>query len=630
MKSTWAFLVLFLASMCVIPVSASETAFYYYKNQPVPLTIDSSQVMIAFEGYSINDGMRIMLLKCPELAFDSSIQVPVEDFGLFDLEPGVDYDSLMTSLRGDEIVRSVNPVISVTEEYSEYVGETFVCKFAPFVTKAEIDSLATAYHLMVGSENEYMPGEYVLKTTKQTGYTTIETANLFNNLEQTVYSHPNFYAWLILDGYSVQDEYYLPYQNNVQKVVGLPGYEEGAWEITTGDTNVYIAVLDQGIAPHEDLDETHLFYGYDFERGYLDIYTLTPTDTNEFHGMNVTGLMMAKHNNLVSTSSIEGYPEPEAYRSVAGLAPDCHAFSARIIRNLIQLVPDTTLGRALGFAFRNGASVMNCSWTYLEKGPVDCIDHAIDSAYQYGRGGLGTIIVFSAGNVQYRDSTVRWPNSKENVLAVGAIRQDTDGIHSYSCHGPSVDLVAHSGNMFFEAPGSPYEGGIWSMDLMGSAGFNPRGFDGCGDMNDIDYDCTFAGTSAAAPLVAGTAALVISRRPDLTAAQVMDVLKYSAITDLQWGTITPPDPYYGYGRVNALRALVAVCRGDANNDKQLNTGDAVYLVNFLFREGPAPTPHPGMGDANCDGKLNVGDPVYLVNYVYRGGPAPGICYHYDY
>lgn len=190
MKSTWAFIVLFLASMCAITVSASETAFYYYKNQPAPLTIDSSQVLIAFEGYSPDDGMRILYLIFPELSFDPDEQVSIEEFGLFNLEPGGDYDSLLAALRDFEIVRSVNPVIKVTDEFSEYIGGTFVCKFTPYVTRAEVDSLAAAYHLIVGSENEYMPGEYVLKTTKQTGYTTIEIANLFNNLEQTVYSHP--------------------------------------------------------------------------------------------------------------------------------------------------------------------------------------------------------------------------------------------------------------------------------------------------------------------------------------------------------------------------------------------------------------------------------------------------------
>jgi len=61
--------------------------------------------------------------------------------------------------------------------------------------------------------------------------------------------------------------------------------------------------------------------------------------------------------------------------------------------------------------------------------------------------------------------------------------------------------------------------------------------------------------------------------------------------------------------------------GNANGDGSVNVGDAVFVINYVFRGGPAPTPL-GAGDANCDGKVNVGDAVYLVNYVFRGGPAP--------
>jgi hypothetical protein len=61
--------------------------------------------------------------------------------------------------------------------------------------------------------------------------------------------------------------------------------------------------------------------------------------------------------------------------------------------------------------------------------------------------------------------------------------------------------------------------------------------------------------------------------------------------------------------------------GDANGDKLVNVGDVVYLVTFLYKDGPAPAPMKA-GDANCDGEVDVGDVVYLVNYLYRGGPAP--------
>ncbi|MCP4566177.1 MAG: hypothetical protein GY841_01215 [FCB group bacterium] len=66
--------------------------------------------------------------------------------------------------------------------------------------------------------------------------------------------------------------------------------------------------------------------------------------------------------------------------------------------------------------------------------------------------------------------------------------------------------------------------------------------------------------------------------------------------------------------------------GDANNDGTLNVGDAVFVINRVFKNGPAPAPYAlCSGDANCDCSLNVGDAVYLINYVFKGGPPPCDC-----
>jgi hypothetical protein len=66
--------------------------------------------------------------------------------------------------------------------------------------------------------------------------------------------------------------------------------------------------------------------------------------------------------------------------------------------------------------------------------------------------------------------------------------------------------------------------------------------------------------------------------------------------------------------------------GDANNDGQVNVGDAVYLINFVFKGGPAPKPYAKCsGDANKDCQANVGDAVYVINFVFKGGPAPKPC-----
>jgi plastocyanin len=61
--------------------------------------------------------------------------------------------------------------------------------------------------------------------------------------------------------------------------------------------------------------------------------------------------------------------------------------------------------------------------------------------------------------------------------------------------------------------------------------------------------------------------------------------------------------------------------GDANDDGQTNVGDAVFMINFVFKGGPAP-PCLNEGDANADCQANVGDAVFLINFVFKGGPAP--------
>lgn len=63
--------------------------------------------------------------------------------------------------------------------------------------------------------------------------------------------------------------------------------------------------------------------------------------------------------------------------------------------------------------------------------------------------------------------------------------------------------------------------------------------------------------------------------------------------------------------------------GDANNDGAVNIGDAVWLLNYLFKGGNAP-PCPSEGDANADLAINVGDVVLLIKFVFKAGLAP-IC-----
>ena len=82
----------------------------------------------------------------------------------------------------------------------------------------------------------------------------------------------------------------------------------------------------------------------------------------------------------------------------------------------------------------------------------------------------------------------------------------------------------------------------------------------------------------------------------------------------------------GSGRVNALEA-VKVFRpnppppGDCNSSMVVEAGDIVYLISYLYQNGPPPDPFC-VGDTNASGTIEVGDVSTLISYLYKGGPPP--------
>jgi subtilisin family serine protease len=292
--------------------------------------------------------------------------------------------------------------------------------------------------------------------------------------------------------------------------------------------------------------------------------------------------------------------------------PNCRGYA---------FVDNERLSLAVQWAWNNGADIISISWG--GPNPSDRLQFEFEQAITYGRDGKGCGIFSAAGNTP--SDTTSYPAMYPEVMSVGALHPD-DSLWWYSWRG-KVDVVAPSGTMNSHS--------IWTDDLLGDAGFNstadgPAYDQGCGDPDNDDFNCKFGGTSAAQPVAAGVAALVLAARPDLTREQLYDVIRNSADNKLYDTITSPPDPKYGYGMVHPMRALLAVSRGNPDNNDDINLLDILYIISYKYDNGPEPIPHPLRADANGDGEINLMDILYIMSYLYDTPPGPPPPISFDY
>ncbi len=441
--------------------------------------------------------------------------------------------------------------------------------------------------LAVEQELDYQPGEVLVKLKDSPA---VYSFNFNNNEEldsiindykknpQVEYAEPNYFykitGGLVLNDSDYSHQWYLPQ-------IDAPE----AWEKSTGDGKVIIAVIDTGVdIIHPDLvnniwlneDEAPDDGADNDGNGYIDDvhgwnFVESNNDPNPYlsagfsidsvnHGTIIAGLINAQGNNA---------------QGIAGVSWKSKIMPLRALNSFGE-GSSLTVAKAIDYAVDNGADIINLSFT--GKSNNETLYTAIKRAYD-----KGVVVVAAAGNEPGQikgdnlDEVKVYPVCyEEEVLGIAAT-DPLDQKAYFSNYGKScVDLAAPGVGMFSTLFHKP--------TLIFGFFDNETQFENY-------YGGAYDGTSFSAPLVVGAAALIKAAKPSLTNKQIYKVL--TSNTD----SIEAVNPDYkgllGGGRLNTAKAIEGAMTLAATSDSTgyfsassrllistLGKGDPyVYLLN---------------------------------------------------
>jgi len=264
------------------------------------------------------------------------------------------------------------------------------------------------------------------------------------------------------------------------------------------------------------------------------------------HGTLVAGAAAAASNNGTGVASVAG---------------GCRIMPIRV-SDTNGYASSSAISQGLTWAADKGVRVANLSFANVTK------MSSINSGAQYFQS-KGGVVIAAAGNDAVFDSTPDNPN----FLMVSA-SDSNDSLATFSNTGNNIDLAAPGVSILTTKLGGSY---AWA-----------------------------AGTSLSAPIVSGVAALVLSANPNLMSVQVQDILKQTAddLGPAGW------DPSYGWGRVNAYKAVVAATGGSSAD----TTAPTVTITSPL-----AGSTLSGTATINVSATDNVG--VTSVEFYINGALA---------
>jgi thermitase len=349
-----------------------------------------------------------------------------------------------------------------------------------------------------------------------------------------------------------------------------------AWDVTTGTSDIIIAVVDTGVdLNHPDLNDK-IVPGWD----YIDDDAYA--QDGHGHGTHVAGIAAAETNNSLG---------------VAGISWGARIMPIRVLdKNGDGYYSDVAKG--VRYACNHGAQIINLSLGGST--PSSTLEDALEKVY-----GDGCLVTAAAGNDGERG--IDYPARYPQTMAVAATTQ-SDYRASFSDWGPEMDVAA---------PGVDIYSTVWSPP------------------NNHTYSYKL-GTSMSSPFVAGEAALIWSLCPQLTNIEVRSIIESTAIDRGPAGW----DVYYGWGRINASAAVQAATPSPilaVSTEEMLFLADATTgpwpQRLLVYNEAPCGSLDWSAGDdagwldeTPDEGEASASDPGESEVSVSKGGLTQGQTY----
>ena len=331
---------------------------------------------------------------------------------------------------------------------------------------------------------------------------------------------------------SAKDEPYYKYSwhiNSKNSVLNSKGYRidenadigvEEAWKTTMGK-GVVVAVIDDGAdLEHEDL-KANILKAYNSVEKNGNAQYIGTDDEPASHGNTCAGFIVAPING----------------KGVVGIAPE----SKVVVIKTPEEATDADVIDAFEYAKNQGAKVISCSWGTEDVSEM--LVSELKSLYD-----AGVTVLFASGNegASLDEEDINDESEVEWVIGVGASGENND-VTSYSNYGKNIDVIAPGGDFDVSS-------GILGLDDMGDRG-DPF------ERNLVNTNYTFVnGTSFSTPITAGVVALMYAVNPNITPAQVKNILTSTADKiGVDFGASYEGsdkfDRQRAYGKINASRAV---------------------------------------------------------------------------